>query len=170
MNEPNVKKWEMDYMKEFARGRQDHACDGTWKDELRCLWTAYCLHNGLTPDMPDYRRELDELRGATGSDGFPDPADGDTPGTAEPNGNGGKTFLVQKLIEGDLYHTICTETELINYVSMSDCYDDEEYRIFDISRFASSEEVFYKGWQRGGLIEIVDNRGRTVAEGYGTEH
>lgn len=78
-------------------------------------------------------------------------------------------FLVQKYIEGEMYTKICTETELISYIDMSDCHD-EEYRIFDISVFGEVREVFYKGWQPRCLIEIADSDGNVVLGGYGTEH
>ena len=43
-------------------------------------------------------------------------------------------YLVQKLIDSEVCGKIYTETELINYLDMSDCYD-EEFRIYDISVF-----------------------------------
>lgn len=78
-------------------------------------------------------------------------------------------FLVQKHIEGETYTRICTETELISYLDMSDC-SDEEYRIFDISFWGKVKEVFYRGWQSNRLIEVVDNDGNVVLSGYGTDH
>lgn len=53
-------------------------------------------------------------------------------------------YLVQKLIGSEVYGKIYTETELINYLDMSDCYD-EEFRIYDISVFGEIREVQYKG-------------------------
>lgn len=78
-------------------------------------------------------------------------------------------FLVQKLIDSEVYGKIYTETELINYLDMSDCYD-EEFKIYDISVFGEIREVQYKGWQPDRLIEIVDSSGNIVASGYGTDH
>lgn len=78
-------------------------------------------------------------------------------------------FLVQKHIEGELYTKIYTETELINYLDMSDC-SDEEYRIFDISLLGEVKEVFYQGWQPNRLIEVADKSGNIVVSGYGTDH
>lgn len=78
-------------------------------------------------------------------------------------------FLVQKNIEGEVYVRLYTETELISYLNLSDC-SDEEYRIFDISTFEEIKEVFYKGWQPCNLIEIADSNGNIVLSGYGTDH
>lgn len=78
-------------------------------------------------------------------------------------------FLVQKFIESEVYARICTETELINYLDMSDC-SDEEYRIFDVTLWGEIKEVFYRGWQPNCLIEITDKNGNVVVSGYGTDH
>lgn len=78
-------------------------------------------------------------------------------------------FLVQKHIEGETYTRICTETELISYLDMSDC-SDEEYKIFDISVLGEVKEVFYQGWQPNCLIEVVDGEGNVVLSGYGSDH
>lgn len=78
-------------------------------------------------------------------------------------------YLVQKLIDSEVCGKIYTETELINYLDMSDCYD-EEFRIYDISVFGEIREVHYKGWQPDRLIEIADSSGNIVASGYGTDH
>lgn len=78
-------------------------------------------------------------------------------------------YLVQKLIDSEVCGKIYTETELINYLDMSDCYD-EEFRIYDISVFGEIREVQYKGWQPDRLIEITDGSENIVASGYGTDH
>lgn len=78
-------------------------------------------------------------------------------------------FLVQKHIEGETYTRICTETELISYLNMLDC-SDEEYRIFDVTLLGEVKEVFYRGWQPNCLIEVIDGDGNVVLSGYGTNH
>ena len=78
-------------------------------------------------------------------------------------------FLVQKMIESQVYGSIYTENELIAYIDMSDCLC-EEYKIFDISTFGKVKEVFYKGWQPHCLIEVADSEGHVVVRGYGTDH
>lgn len=78
-------------------------------------------------------------------------------------------YLIQKIIDNKVYGKIYTEAELINYLDMSDCYD-EEYRIYDISVFGKIREVVYKGWQPNRLIEITDSSGNIVVSGYGTDH
>lgn len=78
-------------------------------------------------------------------------------------------FLVQKYIDGEVFGVLMSENELISYINMSDVYD-EEYRIYDISNFGSVQEVFYKGWQPGCLIEVVDAAGEVILRGYGEDH
>lgn len=80
-----------------------------------------------------------------------------------------KSFLVQKRSDSGVNGGIYTEAQLISYISMSDC-SDEEYRLFDISVFGEVREIFYKGWQPGCLIELADGSGKTVVHGYGIEH
>ena len=47
---------EMKYLKEFAR---QNCFDGeTIRDQLRCLWTAYCIHYGLDVDTLGYDNDL----------------------------------------------------------------------------------------------------------------
>ncbi len=54
-----VKKLEMEYMKNFAK----EACFDAeiLRDQFRSLWTAYCLHNDLTVDMSVYKNDILEL-------------------------------------------------------------------------------------------------------------
>ena len=53
------RKAEMDYLKEFAR--QGCFDEELSRDQLRCLWTAYCLHHGLDADTSGYDNDLLEL-------------------------------------------------------------------------------------------------------------
>ena len=47
---------EMKYLKEFTR---QNCFDGeTIRDQLRCLWTAYCFHHGLDVDTLGYDNDL----------------------------------------------------------------------------------------------------------------
>ena len=47
---------EMKYLKEFTR---QNCFDGeTIRDQLRCLWTAYCIHYGLDVDTLGYDNDL----------------------------------------------------------------------------------------------------------------
>ncbi len=50
---------EMKYLKEFTR----QSCFDVEvnRDQLRCLWTAYCLHHGLDADTSVYDNDLLEL-------------------------------------------------------------------------------------------------------------
>lgn len=79
-------------------------------------------------------------------------------------------FLVQKLIDGEIYPRIMTANELISYINMSDCYD-ESYEIYDcMSTFGEVKKLHYKGWQPNCLIEIVDDHGNVVLRGYREDH
>ena len=50
---------EMKYLKEFIR--QSCFDEETSRDQLRCLWTAYCLHHRLDADTSGYDNDLLEL-------------------------------------------------------------------------------------------------------------
>lgn len=50
---------EMEYLKEFAR--QGCFDEELSRDQLRCLWTAYCLHHGLDADTSGYDNDLKKL-------------------------------------------------------------------------------------------------------------
>lgn len=57
---------EMKYLKEFVR----QGCFDVEliRDQLRCLWTAYCLHHGLDADTSGYDNDLKDLWNATAED------------------------------------------------------------------------------------------------------
>lgn len=81
-----------------------------------------------------------------------------------------KKFLVQRVIDSEVYPKIMTENELISYINMSDCHD-EMFEIFDCtSMFGEIKKLYYKGWQPNCLIEIVDENGSIILRGYGTDH
>lgn len=50
---------EMKYLKEFVR--QGCFDEEPARDQLRCLWTAYCFHHGLTVDTSGYDSDLADL-------------------------------------------------------------------------------------------------------------
>lgn len=80
-----------------------------------------------------------------------------------------KQFLVQRMIDEEIYSSIMTQRELINYIDMDDCHG-EQYEIYDISKFGEVKKLHYVGWQRNCLIEIADENGNIVLRGYGTDH
>ena len=53
------RKAEYQYLKAFVR--ESSFDDEASRLQLRCLWTAYCFHHGLTVDTSEYDRELLEL-------------------------------------------------------------------------------------------------------------
>lgn len=79
-------------------------------------------------------------------------------------------FLVQHIVDGELIASIMSAGRLIDYINMSDCHG-ENYEIFDCtSEIGKVKPLHYKGWQPGGLIEIIDENGATVLRGYGEDH
>ena len=79
-------------------------------------------------------------------------------------------FLVQRVIDDEVFPTIMTANELINYIDMEDCHE-EMYEIYDCtSMFGEVKKLHSKGWQPNCLIEIVDDEGKVVLKGYGTDH
>lgn len=80
-------------------------------------------------------------------------------------------FLVQRNINGEIFPKIMSGAELIEYINMSDCYNDETYEIFDCtSTFGEVRRLYYTGWQPNCLIEIIDENKEVVLRGYGTDH
>ncbi len=57
---------EMKYLKEFVR--QGCFDEELCRDQLRCLWTAYCLHHRLDADTSEYDNDLMELWNTTAED------------------------------------------------------------------------------------------------------
>ena len=53
------RKAEYLFLKAFVR--ESSFDDEASRLQLRCLWTAYCFHHGLTVDTSEYDRELLEL-------------------------------------------------------------------------------------------------------------
>lgn len=50
---------ELDYLKNFAR--ESHLDEDLCRDQLRCLWTAYCFHRNIDVDTSRYDEDLQEL-------------------------------------------------------------------------------------------------------------
>ena len=59
MQETVSREAEMEYMKEFVR--QGCFDEEPARDQLRCLWTAYCFHQGLDADTSGYDSGLLDL-------------------------------------------------------------------------------------------------------------
>lgn len=66
MQDTISRKAEMEYLKEFVR--QSCFDEELCRDQLRCLWTAYCLHHGLDVDTSGYDYDLMDLWNATAED------------------------------------------------------------------------------------------------------
>lgn len=50
---------ELEYIKQFSV--ENSLDDGICRDQLRSLWTAYCLHHGLAVDTAGYDSDLREV-------------------------------------------------------------------------------------------------------------
>lgn len=57
--QPSAREKEMELMKNFAE--EAYFDEEIFRDQLRCLWTAYCLHYNLDVDTSSYDSELWEL-------------------------------------------------------------------------------------------------------------
>ena len=82
-----------------------------------------------------------------------------------------KYFLVQRMIDGEIIASIMSPARLIDYINMDDCHN-EAYEIFDCtSEFGKIRPLYYKCWQPGCLIEVVDEKSeKVVLRGYGKNH
>ena len=80
-----------------------------------------------------------------------------------------KRFLVQRMKDNEMWCSLMSDYELIDYINFSDCHD-EYYRIFEVSEFGKAKPCHYKGWQPMCLIEVVDEDGNVVLSGYGEDH
>ncbi len=79
-------------------------------------------------------------------------------------------FLVQRVINDEVFPTIMTANEVIEYINMDDCHQ-EMYEIYDCtSMFGEIKKLHYKGWQANCLIELADDEGNIVLKGYGADH
>ena len=71
------KNTELGYIKDFAREREG-SLEDVEENQLRALWTAYCLHHGLDCDTQAYDEDLksvwdilsDQEADLVGSDSF----------------------------------------------------------------------------------------------------
>ena len=81
-----------------------------------------------------------------------------------------RTFLVQrKFPDGDVATSLMNEHQLISYINMDDCHD-EEYELYDVTIFGKVTPCYYTGWQPGCLIEVADENGEILLSGYGEDH
>lgn len=80
-----------------------------------------------------------------------------------------KKFIVQRVIDNELSLTVMSEEELIRYIDEDDLHQ-ETYQIYDGSAFGEMKKLSYAGWQPNCVIELVDETGKVVLRGYGTDH
>ena len=80
-----------------------------------------------------------------------------------------KEFLVQRIFEGERFNSIMDGNELIHYIDMSDCHN-EQWRIYSIDEFGVVAPIHYVGWQPDCLIEFANDNGEIVLSGYGIDH
>ena len=80
-----------------------------------------------------------------------------------------EVFVVQRTDGESVWATIMNPTELIMYIDMADCHN-EQYVIYDGSNFGKMEELHYTGWQPDCVIEVADKDGNIVLSGLGTDH
>lgn len=78
-----------------------------------------------------------------------------------------KKFIVQSVIDNELSLTVMSGEELIRYIDKADLHQ-ETYWIYDGSVFGEMKKVFSE--RLNHLIELVDETGKVVLHGYGTDH
>ena len=78
-------------------------------------------------------------------------------------------YLVQRVIDGERVNSLMNADELIQYINMSDCFD-EEWHIYDVSEFGKVIPIHYVGWQPDCLIQFANDNDVIVLSGYGTDH
>lgn len=84
-------------------------------------------------------------------------------------------FLLYRKVDSETSVSLVSSYELINYINMSDCYYDEEYKIYYLTE-EGPVLCRYKGWQPECKIEIVTadgseiNGSDVVLVGYGEDH
>lgn len=81
-------------------------------------------------------------------------------------------FLVQYAIEGseEFTNKIVNSSWIIDATCESDINGIDEMNVFDISELGKIKPLHYRGWQRGCLIEYVDDENNVVIRGYGNDH
>ena len=84
-------------------------------------------------------------------------------------------FLVQIKLPDDpeTYSRLMTGHEIVDRVSMHDCYD-EELAVYRVTEFGNIEKIeVYGTWHNMKnplYIKGVDTRGEIVFDGFGTDH
>lgn len=86
---------------------------------------------------------------------------------------GERTYLVQTLIDGEVYASLHTPGEIISRIDMQDCSNEQIY-VYDISKFGKVTRLkVYGTWhdcKKPLYIKITTARGKIVFDGHGTDH
>lgn len=80
-----------------------------------------------------------------------------------------REFLIQAKGEDYSYNKLVSEAELVHYIDMQD-YCTEQYQIYEVTDMGQIKQIWYAGWKPGCIIEFVDENGKVVAGGTGTDH
>lgn len=80
-----------------------------------------------------------------------------------------REFLIQAKGDDYSYNKLVSEAELVHYIDMQD-YCTEQHRIFEVTNMGQIKEIWYAGWKPGCIIDFVDESGKVVAGGIGTDH
>lgn len=92
-----------------------------------------------------------------------------------PTANYPNRFFVHILHPDDNTYTttLYTWSQILSFVDMSDCHDDE-IRVFYSPEYGKVEELEVLGtWHDKDdplLIELVNQKGEVIRSGYGTDH
>ena len=80
-----------------------------------------------------------------------------------------REFLIQAKGDDYSYNKLVSEAELVHYIDMQD-YCTEQHRIFEVTNMGQIKEIWYAGWKPGCIIDFIDESGKIVAGGIGTDH
>lgn len=85
-----------------------------------------------------------------------------------------KKYLVVGGADGDMFAEMWSPGRILDYMDMSDCYEYDVFRVYDIGSDGSLSEVTLHGaWHdpsRPLYMKGVDKGGNVLFYGYGTDH
>ena len=82
-----------------------------------------------------------------------------------------RQFLLGTKYENEWSWKVVSPDKVIHFIDMLDCDPDiQGYQFFELLNTGAIQQIYYRGWQPGCYIELVDDNGETVLDGYGTDH
>lgn len=83
-------------------------------------------------------------------------------------------FLVVTKDEGEVYASMWTAKEILDYLGMTDCFEYDEIHVYDVREIGKVEELFLHGtWHDADkplYMKVTRHDGTIVFDGFGTDH